>query len=78
MSKLKPSTVLPTPTEDAKIKQLMRQDSQNPEWTKKDFVKARPASEVLPGIVGEEAAEKLLKPRRTLNAIRIPNSELPL
>ncbi|VVD93976.1 hypothetical protein PCO31110_01782 [Pandoraea communis] len=63
MPKLKPGTVLPTPAEDAKIKRQMRQDSQNPEWTKRDFARARPASDVLPGIVGEEAAEKLLKPR---------------
>ena len=63
MPKLKPGTVLPTPAEDAKIKKQMRQDPQNPEWTKKDFTKARPASEVLSGIVGGEAAEKLLKPR---------------
>lgn len=69
MSKLKLGTVLPTPADDAKIKQLMRQDSQNPEWTKKDFVNARLASEVLPGIVGDEAAEELLKRRRTLNAL---------
>ncbi|WP_374626424.1 BrnA antitoxin family protein [Pandoraea sp.] len=63
MPKLKPRTVLPTPAKDAKVKRQMRQDPQNPEWTKKDFAKARPASEVLPGLVGEEAAEKLLKPR---------------
>ncbi|WP_345740190.1 BrnA antitoxin family protein [Pandoraea apista] len=63
MPKLKPGTVFPTPAEDAKIKKQMRQDSQNPEGTKKDFAKARPANEVLPGIVGEEADEKLLKPR---------------
>ncbi|MGC7402403.1 BrnA antitoxin family protein [Pandoraea pneumonica] len=41
----------------------MRQDSQNPEWTKKDFAKARPASEVLPEVVGEDAAQKLLRRR---------------
>lgn len=63
MPKLKPGTILPTPVEDAKIEKQIRQDSQNPEWTKKDFAKARPASEVLPGIVGKEAAEQLLKSR---------------
>ncbi|AJC18848.2 BrnA antitoxin family protein [Pandoraea sputorum] len=63
MPRLKPGTVLPTPTEDAKIKKQSAQDSENPEWTKKRFAKAKPASKVLHEIVGEEAAEKLLRPR---------------
>ncbi|AJP57978.1 hypothetical protein UC34_15370 [Pandoraea vervacti] len=63
MPKLKPGTILPTRVEDAKLKKQSRQDLDNPEWTKKGFAKAKPASEVLPGIVGEEASEKLLRPR---------------
>ncbi len=38
-------------------------DDENPEWTAEDFAKARPASEMLPQLFGEEAAKKMLKPR---------------
>ena len=38
-------------------------DDENPEWTMEDFAKARPASEMLPQLFGEEAARKMLKPR---------------
>ena len=38
-------------------------DDENPEWTMEDFAKARPASEMLPQLFGEEAAKKMLKPR---------------
>ena len=38
-------------------------DDENPEWTAEDFAKARPASEMLPQLFGEEAARKMLKPR---------------
>lgn len=36
-------------------------DVDNPEWTEDDFARARPAREVLPGIVGRENAEYLLQ-----------------
>lgn len=39
-------------------------DDENPEWTDADFARARPASEVLPGLIGAEAAAELLKPKR--------------
>ena len=38
-------------------------DDENPEWTAKDFAKARPASEVLPQIFGAKLAKEMLKPR---------------
>ncbi len=38
-------------------------DDENPEWTAEDFAKARPASEMLPQLFGEEATRKMLKPR---------------
>ena len=38
-----------------------RPDEDNPEWTKDDFARARPAAEVLPGLIGEEAAQALLR-----------------
>jgi uncharacterized protein (DUF4415 family) len=36
-------------------------DQENPEWTDEDFQRARPASEVLPGIVGKETASRMLR-----------------
>lgn len=39
-------------------------DDENPEWTEEDFARARPASEVLPELLGAEAAAELLKPKR--------------
>ena len=41
-----------------------RADRDNPEWRREDFRKARPAADVLPGLVGEQAASELLKPKR--------------
>ncbi len=38
-------------------------DNDNPEWTAKDFAKARPAREVLPEIFGQKMAKDLLRPR---------------
>lgn len=38
-------------------------DKDNPEWSDDDMKRARPASEVLPGIVGPETAALMLKPR---------------
>jgi uncharacterized protein (DUF4415 family) len=36
---------------------------ENPEWTDATFGRARPARDVLPGLVGDNAATRLLKPR---------------
>jgi uncharacterized protein (DUF4415 family) len=33
----------------------------NPEWTRADIAKARPASEVLPGLIGAKATDELLR-----------------
>jgi uncharacterized protein (DUF4415 family) len=35
----------------------------NPVWSKADFERARPATEVLPQLFGKEVAEAMLKPR---------------
>jgi uncharacterized protein (DUF4415 family) len=39
-------------------------DENAPEATDEWFQKARPASEVLPGLLGNSAAQELLKPKR--------------
>jgi uncharacterized protein (DUF4415 family) len=38
-----------------------RPDADNPEWTATDLSKARPASEVLPALIGAKATEQLLR-----------------
>ena len=38
-------------------------DVENPEWTDVDCASARPAAQVLPELLGDEAAKALLKPR---------------
>ena len=38
-----------------------RPDADNPEWTHEDMARARPASEVLPGLIGAKATEELLR-----------------
>ena len=38
-------------------------DADNPEWTDADFARARPASEVLPELFGNQAAQTMLKSR---------------
>ena len=38
-------------------------DEDNPEWTAEDISRARPASEVLPKLFGNELAQDMLKPR---------------
>jgi uncharacterized protein (DUF4415 family) len=38
-------------------------DDENPEWTDADFARARPASEVLPEILGADVVEQLLRQR---------------
>lgn len=35
-------------------------DSENPEWTRQDIMAARPASEVLPLLIGTKATSELL------------------
>lgn len=39
-------------------------DKDSPELTEQWFAKAKPASEVLPGLVGKASAAELLKPKR--------------
>jgi uncharacterized protein (DUF4415 family) len=41
-----------------------RPDEENPEWTKEDFDRARPATEVLPEFIGERATQELIRRRR--------------
>jgi uncharacterized protein (DUF4415 family) len=38
-----------------------RPDEDNPEWTEEEFARARPAAEVLPKYIGEEATQELLR-----------------
>jgi uncharacterized protein (DUF4415 family) len=38
-----------------------RSDDDNPEWTKEDFARARPAAEVLPEFIGKNATEELVR-----------------
>jgi uncharacterized protein (DUF4415 family) len=38
-------------------------DDDNPLWTKADFKRARPATEVLPALIGEKAAQELFRGR---------------
>jgi uncharacterized protein (DUF4415 family) len=38
-------------------------DAGNPAWTGEDFARARPASEVLPALLGDARAADLLAPR---------------
>ena len=55
--------ILPTPEEDAAINASIAADPDSHEWTDEDFARARSASEVLPQIFGEKAAQEMLKPR---------------
>ncbi|HXR36247.1 MAG TPA: BrnA antitoxin family protein [Candidatus Binataceae bacterium] len=41
-----------------------RPDEDNPEWTKEDFARARPAAEVLPEFIGEKATQELMRRSR--------------
>jgi uncharacterized protein (DUF4415 family) len=40
-----------------------RASSDNPAWTEETFRRARAARDVLPGLFGKAAAEKMLRPR---------------
>jgi uncharacterized protein (DUF4415 family) len=37
-------------------------DEDNPEWTVQEVARARPASELLPALFSEDAAEDMLRP----------------
>jgi uncharacterized protein (DUF4415 family) len=41
-----------------------RPDDDNPEWTKEDFGRARPAVEALPEFIGEKATQELIRRSR--------------
>jgi uncharacterized protein (DUF4415 family) len=41
-----------------------RPDDDNPEWTKEDFARARPAAEVLPEFIGKNATQELMRRSR--------------
>jgi uncharacterized protein (DUF4415 family) len=43
---------------------VSRPDDENPEWTKEDFARARPAAEVLPEFIGKKATEELMRRSR--------------
>lgn len=44
-----------------KSDQALRPDEDNPEWTKEDFARARPATEMLPEFIGEKTAQELMR-----------------
>ena len=54
--------------------ELLDQDA--PEATQAWFAKARPASEVLPGLRGKAAAKAMLKPKRGRPALETPNEHV--
>ncbi len=41
-----------------------RPDDDNPEWTKENFARARPAAEVLPELIGKNATQELMRRSR--------------
>jgi uncharacterized protein (DUF4415 family) len=43
---------------------VSRPDEENPEWTKEDFARARPAAEVLSKVIGEKATQELMRRSR--------------
>lgn len=45
-------------------KQSTSIDDETPEWTAEDFARAKPASEVLPTLVGAKVAAEMLRPKR--------------
>lgn len=51
-------------------------DSDAPELTDEWFAKARPASEVLPGMFGEAAAATMLEPKRGRPALDRPKEHI--
>ena len=51
-------------------------DDDVPELEKEWFAKAKPASEVLPGLMGSEVAGELLKPRRGRPALEEPKQHV--
>jgi uncharacterized protein (DUF4415 family) len=63
MPKLKPGTILPTPEEDAAITAAALSDPDAQPLTDEEFARMRPASEVLPDLLGRERAAALMKRR---------------
>jgi len=55
---------IPKRAEDAAINAGISVDTDSPEWTPADFVRADPAAKVLPHIFGKERAAEMLKPKR--------------
>ena len=47
-----------------KSDQASRWDDDNPEWTKEDFARARPAAEVLPEFIGKNVTQELMRRSR--------------
>jgi len=51
-------------------------DQENPEMTEEWLAKARPASEVLPGLFGDAAAKAMLKPKRGRPSLAAPKEHI--
>lgn len=49
-------------------------DTENPEWTARDFARARPAAEVLPGVFDAPTAKAMLKARGRPRAAAVKES----
>jgi uncharacterized protein (DUF4415 family) len=57
-----------------------RPDEDNPEWTTEDFARSRPASELLPKFIGQQATDELMRrgPGRPAKPDRKVNQTLRL
>jgi uncharacterized protein (DUF4415 family) len=51
-------------------------DVQSPELTAEWFARAKPAAEVLPGLLGKAAAAEMLKPRRGRPTLAAPKQHV--
>ncbi|GBQ36086.1 hypothetical protein GOB83_13785 [Acetobacter fabarum] len=68
----KPEFIMPTDDEDARINQGIAMDPDNPELTKADFLRARPAQEVAPTLASARRVRGPQKaPTKTLVSMRL-------
>ena len=49
---------------ETKSDRASRPDDDNPEWTKEDFARARPAAAVLPELIGKNPTQELMRRSR--------------
>ncbi len=53
-------------------------DDDNPEWSEADFVRARPAKEILPELFGKTQAASMLKPKRGRPASTVTKEQVAI